>query len=455
MNHAFQIALSNWRCYLPECQTSLKGFSIKRGDIVVKRWIIVLLLIFVAQADGLAAETVEIGLNFPKSGPYSKTGMDQWRATRMAVDEINTSGGILGRQVQVVWRDSQSKVSETRKNILELIEKEGVQMVFGGVSSAVAIESGDICQQKGVIFMAPVSASNDTTGKNGHRYLFRALYNAWMGGKALGKYLNKAFPESTFFYITADYTWGWSAEDSLRHFTSTDDKALHKQALVPFPGATESDIYKALFKAAAAKPKVLVLVLFGKDMEKAAKLATQMGLKQKMAVIVPILELSQAEEIGPQAMAGIIGTTDWNWRVPYQFGYERGKGFVEKFALLNGRYPGFAASATYTVLYEYKSAVERAGSFEAPQVIKALEGHPFQLLKDQQVWRALDHQCVQTVYLVKCKQASEVVKDKFKQDYFEIIDSFPGHELVLTEEEWKADRKAFGLPPALESLPGE
>ncbi len=373
----------------------------------------------------------------------------------MAVDEINSSGGILGRKIEIVWRDSQSKVAVTKANVTELIEKESVQMVFGGVSSAVAIASGEICQQKGVLFMAPVTASNATTGKHGHRYQFRLFYNAWMSGKAIGKYLMTTFPDKTYFYITADYTWGWTTEESLRHFTQTTDKKRHQSALVPFPGAVESNVYKALFKASASKADVLVLVLFGKDMERAAKLSNQMGLKKRMQVIVPILELSQADHLGPQVMEGIIGTTDWNWRVPYRFNYAKGMAFVEKFARLNGRYPCFGASSTYTVLYEYKSAVERAGTFEAPQVIKALEGHKFQLLKDEQQWRTFDHQCVQTVYLVKCKPASEVVKDRFKLDYFEIIDSFPGRDLVRTEEEWKAARRRAGVPLALEPLPGE
>ncbi len=421
----------------------------------MKRLILVLMLILTAAANGLAADVVKIGLNFPKTGPYSQTGMDQWRATKIAVDEINAAGGILGRKVEIVWRDSQSKVPVTKANVTELIEKEGVQMVFGGVSSAVAIASGEICQDKKVLFMATVTASNATTDKYGHRYQFRLFYNAWMGGKVLGKYLTNKYPGKTYFYITADYTWGWTTEESLRHFTQSTDKERHQSVQVPFPGAVQSDVYKALFKASASKADILMLILFGKDMERAAKLTTQMGLKGKMVVVVPILELSQAENIGPQAMEGIIGTNDWNWRVPYRYNYELGKTFVEKFANLNDRYPGLGASNVYTVLYEYKSAVQRAGTFEAPQVINALEGHKFQLLKDEQQWRAFDHQCVQTIYLVRCRPASEVVKDRFKLDYFEIIESFPGQDLVRSEEEWKKARRQAGVPPALEPLPGE
>jgi ABC-type branched-subunit amino acid transport system substrate-binding protein len=381
--------------------------------------------------------------------------MDEWRAAKIAVEEINASGGILGRQVEIVWRDSESQVSKTMENVTELIEKQGVQMIFGGVSSAVAIVCGDLCQKYGVLFMATVTASNATTGKDGHRHTFRVGYNSWMGGKALGSYLKQRFRDKTYFYITADYTWGWSSEASLRYFTGTQDSERHKVALVPFPDAMESDFYKALFMASAAKPDVLVLNLFGKHMEMALSMVADLGLKKKMQVVVPVLELSQAEQSGPQTMAGIIGVADWIWRVPYQYNYARGKAFVEKFVQINGRYPCFGASSAYTVLYEYKSAVERAGTFKPVKVIKALEGHTFELLKDQEQWRALDHQCIQSVYLLKCKPAAEVIKDRFKEDYFEILESFPGEQVVRTEAEWIADRQRAGKPPVLEPLPGE
>ncbi len=421
----------------------------------MKSLMLVLTLILAAAANGLAAEAVKIGFNFPQSGPYSRIGMDEWRAAKIALEEINAAGGILGRKVKLVVRDSQSKVPVTQRNVAELIEKEDVKMIFGGVSSAVAIASGELCQQRGVLFMATITASNATTGKNGHRHSFRVGYNAWMGGKALGKYLMKSFPDETYFYITADYTWGWSAEKSLRHFTNTTDQERHKRALVPFPDAVESDFFKALFMASASKADILVLIVFGKDMEKAAKLAFQMKLKERMQLVVATLQLSQSENIGPQAMAGVIGTTDWNWRVPYRFNYEKGKAFVEKFARINSRYPCFGAYSAYTVLYEYKSAVERADTFNTAKVIRALEGHQFQLLKDEQQWRPLDHQNIQSVYLVKCKSAREVIKDRFRLDYFDIIDSFPGHDLVRSKDEWKAARRSAGVPLTLEPLPDE
>jgi branched-chain amino acid transport system substrate-binding protein len=76
------------------------------------------------------------------------------------------------------------------------------------------------------------------------------------------------------------------------------------------------------------------------------------------------------------------------------------------------------------------------------------------LLKDEQQWRDFDHQSVQTVYAVRCKPEVEVLKDKFKLDYFEIISAMPGEEAVRTREEWNAVRKAAGKPTELEPLGG-
>ena len=96
------------------------------------------------------ADTVKIGLNYPKTGPYSVQGLDQWRAAELAVAEINAAGGILGKNVEIAWRDSQSKADLSTANVTELIDNEGVKMVLGGSSSGVAVATGKVCQAKGM-----------------------------------------------------------------------------------------------------------------------------------------------------------------------------------------------------------------------------------------------------------------------------------------------------------------
>ena len=401
------------------------------------------------------ADAVKIGLNYPKTGPYSVQGLDQWRTTELAVAEINAAGGILGKKVEIAWRDSKSKADLSTANVTELIDNEGVKMVLGGSASSVAVAAGKVCQAKGVPFFGTLTYSTATTGKEGRRHTFRECYNAWMGAKAIASYMKENFAGKKFFYITADYTWGWTTEASVRKFSDTEDKSAHKGVLTPFPGATNKDFKKALSFAKMIKPDVLVLVLFGKDMSTGVRLATTMGLKNKMQIVVPNITLGMAEGGGPKVMEGVIGALPWSWKVPYKYNYPRGKEFVEKYAAKYGRYPSTSGASAYTILYEYKSAVERAGSFDSPAVIKALENHEYTLLKDKQVWRDFDHQSVQTVYAVKCNPQAVVLKDKYKLDYFEILSSISGEDAVRSREEWNAVRKAAGKPTQLEKLPGE
>ncbi len=424
------------------------------GRLIAILAMVVTNIFFQAIAVQANDKIVKIGLNYPRSGPYSVQGLDQFRAAKIATGEINSRGGILGHKIKLIWRDSKSQASLSVSNVTDLIEKQGVKMIFGGASSGVAVAVGEVCQKKNTLFMASITASNATTGEKGHRHTFRVCYNAWMGAKALASYLNKRFRGKKYLYIVSDYTWGWSSEASIRKFTGTENRSIHKRILTPL-GAKKEKFKKAISFAKIVKPDVLVLVLFGKDMSAGIRFATLMGLKKNTQIVVPILELGLTEGAGPKVMEGVIGTADWNWQVPFHYDYQAGQAFVEKFAAKYSRYPCWGAATVYTNLLEYKNAVERAGTFDSPAVIKALEGHQFTLLKDTQTWRLFDHQCVQSVYIVKCKPQAQVLKDRFKLDYFEILDQMPGEQLVQTRAQWNMRRKNSGLATYLEKLPGE
>ncbi len=424
----------------------------QHGRYVFTRIFIGLFLFLSVSMAFASQDTIKIALNYPETGPYQKEGKDQWKAAYLAKNEINAAGGILNKQIELVTYDTKSSAEIAAKNAAHAIDVEGVKMVFGGSSSAVAVAVSKVCQEKGVLFFGTLTYSTTVTGSEGRRHTFRECYDSWMAAKAISSYLNKNFAGKKYFYITADYTWGWTTEASLRKFSGTEDKAVHKGVLTPFPS---TDFTAALKKAEQERPDVLVLVLFGQEMANAIRSAHTMGMKDRMQVLVPNLTIGMAERGTPSAMEGVLGTLPWCWQVPYKYNYERGIKFVEDFQKEHQRYPSTSAASAYTIMYEYKAAVERAGTVDVPKVIKALEGHRYKLLKDEQVWRDFDHQSIQTVYVVRCKPRDEVVKNKYNLDYFEIIDSLPGDMAAITRQEWNEDRKAAGKPPYLEKLPGE
>lgn len=394
-------------------------------------------------------DVVLLGMTTPLTGSYSEEGLDQVRAARLALDEINAQGGVLGKRLDMLVRDSASDTLLSRLNAVDLIDR-GAVMVFGEASSAAAIEAGLVCDARGVPFFGALTYSTATTLEYGRRMIFRASYDSWMAARALSGLFKARFAGKRWFFITADYTWGWTTEDSLRQVAGLLDRDKHPGVLKPLG---EVDFRDALAKAEAFKADVLVL--FGKDMAHCLRQALRMGLKKNMQVVVPNLTLSMAERAGPEAMHGVVGTTSWNWRVPEIFDYPRGRAFVEAFTARWRRRPSTTGAGAYTIVYEYAAAVKRVGGTNADRIVTALEGRRHRLLKDDQVWRALDHQNVQTTYVVEGNSPRVVFADPHRLDYFTILEAVPGEKTVRDEAEWKRLRIEAGLPPHLGPAPGE
>lgn len=394
---------------------------------------------------------VKIGLNYPETGPYAKQGLDQKRAAELAVEEINAAGGILGKKIQLVMRDTKSNAKLAKGNAEELYDRIGVPMIFGGSSSAVAIATGEEALQRNKLFFATLSYSTETTGEYGHRHIFRECFDAYFAGKVMADYLNKTFKNMKYFYITANYTWGWTTESVLRNFTNTKDTVQHPEILTEL-GA--KDFRPMLKQAKEHGANVLVLSLFGRDMEIAVSQAAEMGLRNRMQIIVPQMNEDMAQGAGPEAMEGIVGATPWMWSIPFKYNYPKGIAFVKKFEERYKRYPTTSGASAYVILHQYKEAVERAKSFDTKAVIAALEGHKYTGLKDEQYWRKWDHQSVQTVYAVKVKRAAEVKKSKYEMDYFDIIATMKGDEAAVDFKEWSEIREMVNMKPELEEYKG-
>ena len=92
-------------------------------------------------------------------------------------------------------------------------------MINGGSSSGVAVAVQGLCQEAGIIFMAGLTHSNDTTGKDRKANGFRHFFDAYMSGAALAPVLAKAYgTDRRFYMLTSDYTWGWTQADSMKKF---------------------------------------------------------------------------------------------------------------------------------------------------------------------------------------------------------------------------------------------
>lgn len=393
-------------------------------------------------------DSVLIGLSYPRTGHYREEGLAQMRGALLAVDEINRNGGVLGKPLKLLNRDSAARPDKARRNIDSMVA-EGAVMLLGSVSSAEAIAAGEQAKTHDRLYFATIGYSDDVTTEKGHRHIFRESTSATMTGRALGQYLTQHFADKKYFYITADYNWGHTSEEALRTNTKTTDRAAHPGVNIPFPTAKHSDYSNALQAAEASEADVLVLVLYGHDLVRAIRTADSMGLSRNMQIVAPNLTQSVLEQAGSSIMVGAIGAEHWLWRVPELENSRSGMAFVENFNREYGLYPPSAAASAYTVIHQWADAVNRSRTLDTRTIIEALEDHSYSLLKGPAQWRGFDHQNVQSVYVIKVNDRATVISHPSKQDYFQILHQLDGNEAAISESDWRSARKVSGQPDNL------
>ncbi|MFT5344043.1 MAG: branched-chain amino acid transport system substrate-binding protein [Paracoccaceae bacterium] len=373
------------------------------------------------------AGSVKIGFNVPQTGPYADEGLDELRAQELAVEHLNGMGdggllntfsskaldgtGILGRKVEFVTGDTATKSDVARSSAKSMIEKDGVIMINGGSSSGVAVAVQGLCQEAGIIFMAGLTHSNDTTGKDKKANGFRHFFNAYMSGAALAPVLANAYGrERRAYHLTADYTWGWTQEESITAATEAIGWETVKTVKTPVGAGDFSSYITPVLNSGA---DVLILNHYGRDMINSITNAVQFGLRDKIVnskqfeIVVPLYSELMASGAG-ENIKGVYGSMNWNWQLPD----DGTRAFVKSFGEKYGFPPSNAAQTCYVQTLLYADAVTRAGSFAPCAVGEALEGFEFDGMGNgPTLYRAADHQCFKDVLVMKGKENPENAYD--------------------------------------------
>ena len=302
-------------------------------------------------------DTVTLGFNVPQSGPYADEGADELRAFELAVEHLNGMGdggmlqtfsskaldgtGIMGKKVQFVTGDTQTKSDAARASAQSMIQKDGAIMISGGSSSGVAVAVQGLCQEAGVLFMAGLTHSNDTTGKDKKANGFRHFFNAYMSAAALAPVLKNLYGDDRKVYsLTADYTWGWTQQESIQAATEAMGWETINDVRTPL-AATDFSSYIAPVLNSGAD--VLVLNHYGGNMVNSLTNAVQFGLREKQVngknfeIVVPLYSELMARGAGKN-IAGIVGSQNWDWKLEDQLGarYTGTNAFVQSFGTKYG-----------------------------------------------------------------------------------------------------------------------
>ena len=362
-------------------------------------------------------QPIKIGHLVPLTGFLSPMGDFASKAGKLAIEEINAAGGVLGRQLETIVDDETNPGVGVQK-ATKMIQQDKVDFLLGTVSSAVALAVMDVAERYQKIFFNTGSNSDEIRGAKCNYYTFCTEASNTQYVKAIGRYLVKNKNYKTFYILTSDYAFGHDLTRVTRRLLNELGGKEIGHDLVP-TGTADYSSY--LLKIRNAKPEVIFCNVAGSDQTTFLKQYTEFGLKIDVAggVTDTILMWNAGKETA-QGVWTVIwwGDLDNAWT----------KNFVSKYRQKYGFPPENQAWGDYTSIKVLAEAIKMAGTTESKKVVEALEKVKFDGGKGRELYyRTYDHQLMQPMYVVDIKKTGN--KDKW--DIFNVVAEVPGKDESL------------------------
>lgn len=341
-----------------------------------------------------ASEPIKVGIIDPHSGPYSTSSIHDVHGATLAVEYFNKNGGVLGRPVRLVEADDASNVRTGLKAATKLIKEDRAGFLMGTLNGEVALAVSDLAKKENKLFMVTGAHVPELTGVGCNSHTFVFMPNARMLSKAVTPYLVKAYGKQ-WFMITAETMDGRAAEQAMANALLAESGDVLGSVTTPF-GTT--DFTSAMAQAKAAKPSAVILNLYGWDLVHALKAYSRLELATEQIGVGGMISGEQiGRPLGYADHAGIWGLI-WDPKINTDSSNQFIQGVIDQY----NHTPTSRCYHGYAAMMQILAAVERAGTTETGAVIKALEGHVFDGLKEgRSYFRASDHQHVQDVLIGK------------------------------------------------------
>src|SRR6266498_5798020 len=277
-----------------------------------------MLLIFIAAAllavpmAADAQKPIKVGMPMPLSGPPALFGEPASKGAQMFVDEINAKGGVLGRKLELIARDSKGDANEAVRQARELILKDNVDFLVGTLTSAEGPAVSTIAKDNKIVFIAPIPKTDQLTAPaNLHPYVFRTASNTTIEGRTAAEIVAKwgLKPIAT---ISPDYAYG---QDVTKAFVEHLKKIKADVEIVDqqWPKLGEADYTPFINAQMGKKPDAVFSSLWGGHFLTFAKQAKPLGyfdaVKYNFIGAGEAASIESARTMGAEYPVGIWGNT--------------------------------------------------------------------------------------------------------------------------------------------------
>ena len=323
--------------------------------------------------------------------PYKK-GME------LAVDQINASGGLLGKKVQLVTRDDNASPGDAVRAAEELLSREKVDVLTGTFLSHVGLALTDFAKQKKVFFLASEPLTDKIVWQNGNRYTYRLRPSTYMQVAMLVPEA-AALKKKRWAIVYPNYEYGQSAAATFKQLlkAAQPDVEFVAEQAPPLGKVDAGSVVQAL---ADAKPDAIFNVLFAADLARFVREGNTRGLfKGREVVSLLTGEPEYLDPLKDETPNGWI-VTGYPWqniKTPEHDAFL--KAYQDKYK----DYPRLGSVVGYTTIMSIAEGVRKAGSTDTDKMIQAFKGLSLMSPFGPITYRPEDHQSTMGGFVGKTK----------------------------------------------------
>jgi branched-chain amino acid transport system substrate-binding protein len=312
----------------------------------------------------------------------------------LALEEINKSGGVLGRKIEVISRDDNGNPGDAVRVAEELIARENVSLLMGTFPSHVGLAVSNLANQRKIVFVAAEPLTDKIVWENGNRYTFRLRPSTYMQTAMLVPEAVK-LKKQKWAIVYPNYEYGQSATASFKKLMGKAQPGVQfvTEQAPPLGKIDAGAVVQALVDA---KPDAIFSSLFGPDLQKFVREGNTRGLFKNTVVF----NLLAGE---PEYLDPLKDETPEGW---YVTGYpwneiktpEHQK-FLAAYQAKFKDYPRLGSIVGYATMYSVANMIKKAGSVDTEKMIAAMKGLEMGTPIGPIVYRAVDHQSTMGAYV--------------------------------------------------------
>jgi branched-chain amino acid transport system substrate-binding protein len=322
-------------------------------------------IVFAFAVSTLCAQDIVIGQFASLTGSEATFGINSSNGVELAKEEINNSGGVLGRKIKIVTEDDQSKPGQPSSAVKKLIASDKAIAILGEIASSRSLEAAPICQQAKIPMVSPGSTNPRVTEVGD--YIFRVCFIDPFQGTVMAKFALdnlKAKKIAILTDVRNDYSVGLTKYFK-EYFTSHGGQVAVERSFSG--GGTDKDFRAQLTSIKAAQPDAIFVPGYYTEAGLIAKQARSLGIK------VPLMggdgwDSPKLSEIGGNAVDGCYFSTHFSPQDTNPKVQDFVKKYREKFSAM----PDGMAPLGYDAMMILAECIKTAGTTDAAKVRDAL-----------------------------------------------------------------------------------